>query len=138
MKRPLRFGTRAVADMPLRALTTFADRPRTLVGGLGLLPPAHRDVLLTGRDNSEVPQALTGSTPALFAEQAARTPDAAALAARTPDAAARAHGTTCSRTPNSAPTPTGWPGCRPGQPVRSLEPLPEETEQDLPALWGGY
>lgn len=110
MKRPLRFGTRAVADVPLRVLTTVADRPRTLVGGLGLLSPAHRDVLLTGWDNSEVPQALTGSTPALFAEQAARTPDAAALA----------HGTTCSRTPNSAPTPTGWPGCRPDTPVRRL------------------
>ncbi|MEU1438840.1 amino acid adenylation domain-containing protein [Streptomyces sp. NPDC005786] len=76
-----RSGARAVADMLLRVLTTVADRPRTLVGRIDLLSPAHRDELLTGWNDSEVPDALTSSTlPALFAAQVARTPDAAALA----------------------------------------------------------
>ncbi|MFF0161136.1 amino acid adenylation domain-containing protein [Streptomyces sp. NPDC005263] len=70
----------AVADMLLRVLRTVAERPETLVGRLDVLSPAAREKLLTGWNDSEVPDALPGATiPGLFEAQVARTPQAVAL-----------------------------------------------------------
>ncbi|WP_405858833.1 amino acid adenylation domain-containing protein [Streptomyces sp. NBC_00090] len=71
---------RGVADRLLRVLTAIAERPGTPVGRLDVLPPAERERLLTGWNDTDVPAAAKPHTiPGLFEAQAARTPDAVAL-----------------------------------------------------------
>ena len=61
----------------LRLLTAFADAERA-VGNLDILDPAERDMILRVWNDTAEPQPEK-LLPALFAEQAARTPDAVAV-----------------------------------------------------------
>lgn len=62
------------------ALLALAARPDTPLGEIALLPPAERELLLDTWNRTQVDHRNDASVPALFAEVAARQPDAPAVA----------------------------------------------------------
>ncbi|CRK56687.1 Siderophore biosynthesis non-ribosomal peptide synthetase modules [Alloactinosynnema sp. L-07] len=67
-----------LAERLVRVLRTIATAPDTRLSRIDVLDPAERDQLISGWNDTAAPIPDT-SVPALFAEQARRTPDALAL-----------------------------------------------------------
>ncbi|MGW7086043.1 amino acid adenylation domain-containing protein [Streptomyces sp. NPDC054871] len=90
-------SAQSVLDRLVRILGEVADDPEAYLAHLGAPEPAERERILTewsgAQDATAAPQRRT-TIPALFAEQAARTPDAVALTVPAPDGGAATLGTT--------------------------------------------
>ncbi|MEU1879905.1 amino acid adenylation domain-containing protein [Streptosporangium sp. NPDC020072] len=68
----------ALAERLVRVLRAVADDPGQHVATLEILAPQERELLVTGWNDTAVPQVVS-TLHRLFAEQAARTPDAVAV-----------------------------------------------------------